>query len=142
MDRKFEIDDIIEIDGQIGQVKKIGFRSVELFKNNKFIVVPNKLFTTKSFVNYTQRGFYKVKFTIKLPNDDTLNEKLDVLDEIIKNNNYVLDNPGHSIFITGMSAFGMEILVKFFLINPLDDNIAVSEILNEFRNRFDFKYDF
>ncbi|WP_455645905.1 mechanosensitive ion channel family protein [Methanosphaera sp.] len=142
IDRKFEVGDVLEIDGQLGKVTKIGFRYVELFKCNKLTIVPNKLFTTKNFVNYTKTGFYLMYVTIKLPNDDDLDNKLKILSQIIEENEHIVDRNEYRVLIKGMSAFGVEILLKLPLDDALRDDDIVSEILGEFRKSVDFDYGF
>ena len=54
IEKKFQVDDMIEIDNQKGQVDKIGLKAVQLRSKAGLIIIPNILFSTKPFVNYTR----------------------------------------------------------------------------------------
>jgi small conductance mechanosensitive channel len=76
LEKKFKVGDLIEIDGQMGRVIKIGIKSVELEYKTKYISIPNVVFSTKSLVNYTKYGVYPETFQINLRNDYDFEEKI------------------------------------------------------------------
>ncbi|MDD6285626.1 MAG: mechanosensitive ion channel family protein [Methanosphaera sp.] len=139
VEKRFEVEDMIEINGHKGQVKKIGFKSVQLFSNNQLTVIPNVLFTTTPFKNYTKTGFYIVPFTIQIVNKSDLDEVIKEISEILDNSDLILKNPSYSIFVKSIGTSGVEIVIKVPISNPLDDTMVVSELLKEFKRKIIFE---
>ena len=139
VEKRFEVEDMIEINGHKGQVKKIGFKSVQLFSNNQLTVIPNVLFTTTPFKNYTKTGFYIVPFTIQIVNKSDLDEVIKENSEILDNSDLILKNPSYSIFVKSIGTSGVEIVIKVPISNPMDDTMVVSELLKEFKRKIIFE---
>ncbi len=139
VEKRFEVEDMIEINGHKGQVKKIGFKSVQLFSNNQLTVIPNVLFTTTPFKNYTKTGFYIVPFTIQIVNKSDLDEVIKEISEILDNSDLILKNPSYSIFVKSIGTSGVEIVIKVPISNPMDDTMVVSELLKEFKRKIIFE---
>lgn len=139
VEKRFQVGDVIEIDGKRGQVKKIGFKSVQLFSRNEYTVIPNILFTTKSFVNFTKTGYYIVPFTIYLLNSYDIDEKLSEIEKILDNSDLILKDPKYSIFVKSITTSGVEVLIKVPVANPLDDSKVVSDLIREFKRNIEFE---
>ncbi|RAP45818.1 mechanosensitive ion channel family protein [uncultured Methanosphaera sp.] len=139
VEKRFEVEDMIEINGHKGQVKKIGFKSVQLFSNNQLTVIPNVLFTTTPFKNYTKTGFYIVPFTIQIVNKSDLDKVIKEISEILDNSDLILKNPSYNIFVKSIGTSGVEIVIKVPISNPLDDTMVVSELLKEFKRKIIFE---
>ncbi len=136
---KFKKEDIIEIDGQKGQVVNIGFKSVTLKTSNELKVIPNILFTTKAFVNYTTNGFYMVPFNINFRNSYDINERIDKIRDILSDCDLVLDEPESKIYVKDITTAGVELQIKVPIDNPLDDSKVVSQLLIKFKDEMLFE---
>jgi len=97
LEKRFVIGDMIEIDGHKGQVKKIGFKSVELLYKKTYTVVPNVLFTTKPFVNHTRNGYYAIFFDVRILNKYDLDEKISQLEKVLDSSALILKDPKYLI---------------------------------------------
>ena len=139
IEKKFQVDDMIEIDNQKGQVDKIGLKAVQLRSNAGLIIIPNILFSTKPFVNYTRNGYYIESFTVFLKNDYILDEKIEQMTQILEKSTLILKDPKYKIFVKNMTEEGVEVLVKVAVDNPLDDSYIISELMKEFKRKIEIE---
>ena len=114
-------------------------KTVQLFSNNQLTVIPNVLFTTTPFKNYTKTGFYIVPFTIQIVNKSDLDKVIKEISEILDNSDLILKNPSYNIFVKSIGTSGVEIVIKVPISNPLDDTMVVSELLKEFKRKIIFE---
>lgn len=139
IEKKFQVDDMIEIDNQKGQVDKIGLKAVQLRSKAGLIIIPNILFSTKPFVNYTRNGYYIESFTVFLKNEYILDEKIEQMTQILEKSTLILKDPKYKIFVKNMTEEGVEVLVKVAVDNPLDDSYIISELMKEFKRKIEIE---
>lgn len=133
LEKRFVIGDMIEIDGHKGQVKKIGFKSVELLYKKTYMVVPNVLFTTKPFINHTRNGAYAIFFDVRILNKYNLDEKLSQLEKIMDNSSLILKDPKYVLIIKNITTTGVDVTVKSYIADPLDDTKIRSELIKKIK---------
>ena len=94
-ERSVDVNDVLNIDGLIGRVKKIGVRASQIeTRDNITVVVPNSKLVTQNVVNWSHEDS-KVRFSVTVPvpyATDTGTVK-EILLTIAKQNTYVLDSP-------------------------------------------------
>jgi small-conductance mechanosensitive channel len=94
-ERSVEIEDVVEVDGLIGSVKKIGLRtSIVESRDNLSVIVPNSKLVTNNVINWSHNDD-KVRFNVNVGvayGSDTQKVK-ELLLEVAKENIYVLDYP-------------------------------------------------
>lgn len=133
LEKRFVVGDMIEIDGHKGQVKKIGFKSVELLYKKKYMVIPNVLFTTKPFINHTRNGSYAVYFDVKILNRYNLDEKISELDKILDESDLILKEPKYLIMIKNITTSGVDVKVKVYIEDPAQDTKVVSALIKKIK---------
>lgn len=133
LEKRFVIGDMIEIDGHKGQVKKIGFKSVELLYKKTYMVIPNVLFTTKPFVNHTRNGYYAIFFDVRILNKYDLDEKISQLEKILDNSPLILKEPKYLIKIKNITTTGVDVTVKSYIKNPNDDNKVIAALIKKIK---------
>ena len=94
-ERSVEVEDVVEVDGLIGIVKKIGLRaSLIETRDNVSVIVPNSKLVTNNVINWSHFDD-KVRFNINVGvayGSDTQKVK-DLLIKVAANNQSVLDYP-------------------------------------------------
>lgn len=133
LEKRFVIGDMIEIDGHKGQVKKIGFKSVELLYKKKYLVIPNVLFTTKPFINHTRNGYYAIFFDVRILNKYDLDEKISQLEHILDNSSLILKDPKYLIKIKNITTTGVDVTIKAYINDPNDDNKVIAELIKKIK---------
>ena len=135
LDKKIRVGDLIEIDGKMGKVIRIGFKSVDLTYKSKYISIPNVVFSTKPFLNYTRYGVYAEIFTINFRNDYDFENKIHELEDILDNNELILKEPKYLILPMNITPYGVDVTVKFFIRDPLKNNIIKGQIIREIKEK-------
>lgn len=134
LEKNFVVGDVIGIDGQVGQVVKIGFKSVSLYMRKQVIVIPNILFTTKPFINYTRDGTYRVTFDIYLLNKYDLDEKLKEIAAVLEKSDLIVDNPKFQLEPTAITTHGVQVVVKVYIENPLKNTWVRAKLISQIKS--------
>ena len=76
MEKRFQIGDVIKVPGHTeGVVEQIGFRSTLIRKfNSTPITIPNYIFAEAPILNYTNRNYRRINWTIGLEYSSTLDQ--------------------------------------------------------------------
>lgn len=133
LEKRFVVGDVIQIDGHMGQVENIGLKFVELHYKRKYTTIPNVVFTTKPYINYTKEGYFPVLFDVNILNKYDLDEKIGQLEKILDNCDLILDEPHYLIKLTNIKTTGVEILLKVYIENPADEVKVRNEIIRSIK---------
>lgn len=138
-ERGIEVGEVLEIDGKIGSLKKIGLRtSVIESRDNVTIIVPNSKLVVNNVINWSHYDD-KVRFTVKVGvayGTDTAVVKK-ILLETAKEHSFVLKFPSPTVRFTdfGNSSLDFELLFyskNFTIIEDIKSDIRF-EIDRKFR---------
>jgi len=104
MEKRFQIGDVIKVPGHTeGVVEQIGFRSTLIRKfDSTPITIPNYIFAEAPILNYTNRVFRRINWTIGLEYNSTLEQIKKFTDNIslylLKNDNFMV-NENYNSFV-------------------------------------------
>ena len=104
LEKRFELNDVIEVPGHaIGTVEEIGFRSTLIRQfDSTPISIPNYVFSDTSIVNYSDRKYRQIKWTIGLTYETSINQLKKVCQQIENyisiNNNFII-NDEYKLFV-------------------------------------------
>ena len=102
--RPFNVGDFIETTEHSGVVEKISiFYTYLVTFDNKQILIPNGILTDSSIVNYSSKEIRRVDLTFSLSYEEDVIRVKNVLINILKNNELVLEEPE---FFVGISMHG------------------------------------
>lgn len=137
LDLPFVVGDNIQLDKVSGDVEKIGFRSTGIRTGDgSLISVPNRLLTAQALENQTKRKFMRVKYTVKLESDTSI----DIIKKIVQEINQATHSQEFSYKsdpgITRFGGFGensLDILVIY--------NIATndSKVFNQVKEQVNYQ---
>ena len=104
MEKRFQLGDVIEVPGHaMGTVEHIGFRSTLIRQfDTTAISLPNYMFSDSAILNYSQRKYRRIKWTVGLTYDTSIeNLKLicQSIEEYINNNNDFIVNEEYQLFV-------------------------------------------
>ena len=104
LEKRFEINDIIEVPGHAtGTVEHIGFRSTIIRQfDSTPISIPNYVFSDTSIVNFSERRYRQIKWTIGLTYDTSIKQLKDIcqsIDASIRSNNDFIVNESYKLFV-------------------------------------------
>lgn len=104
LERRFELNDMIEVPGHaIGTVEHIGFRSTLIRKfDSTPISIPNYVFSDTSIINFSDRKYRRINWTIGLTYDTSIKQLRDIchsINSIINTNNDFIVNDTYQSFV-------------------------------------------
>lgn len=134
-ERSTSVGDVLEFDGTIGTVKKIGLRASTLeTRDNVSIVVPNHLLVNEKVKNWNHYND-KVRFTIDIGvaygSDTTLVKTL--LMSAVENNPYVIKYPAPFVRFRNFGESSLDFSLFFFSRNYL----VIEDIKSDIRLEID-----
>ena len=119
VEKRFKMGDWIQVEGVIeGVVEKIGFRSTTIRKFDKSLaIIPNFQFAENAVVNFSQTTNWRIRWSITLQYNTTVDQLKKVRDEIEKYINKSEDfniNLGVAVRIEKFSDSSIDLLVRCF----------------------------
>ena len=104
LEKRFQLGDVIEVPGYAtGTVEYIGFRSTMIRQfDTTSISLPNYVFSDTAILNYSDRHYRRIKWTIGLTYESSTEQLKNICYEIesyIKNNNDFIVNEKYQLFI-------------------------------------------
>lgn len=102
--RPIDIDEVVEVSGQVGKVSGIGLMSTVLMTpDNRIITIPNKLVWGSIIVNYTRMPTRRVDVDIGIAYGTDLDRAIKLAMNLLKNHPKVLDDPEPGVVITALA---------------------------------------
>ena len=119
VEKRFKMGDWIQVEGVIeGVVEKIGFRSTTIRKFDKSLaIIPNFQFAENAVVNFSQTTNWRIRWSITLQYNTTVDQLKKVREEIEKYINKSEDfniNLGVAVRIEKFSDSSIDLLVRCF----------------------------
>ena len=131
IDKSVLVGDIIQVDGQIGQVENIKLRTTRaVTRENKVLIIPNHKFLTSILFNFTENGIITkeiVEIGVAYKSDPKQIKSL--LLEIAKSHEKVLSNPAPFVLFDD---FGESALI-FQLYVSVDSSFAANLVKSDLR---------
>lgn len=148
-EKPFVVGDLIEVNGIMGSVEKVGFRSTRLRTVDKtFVTLPNKMLMENPINNLTERTFRRVKMVIGVTYDATEEQMRGICTAVIK---FLNDSPetteDHTVHFDGFGPSSKDLMVIYqlkdvawttFLKNKENINYAIMRIVKEHGADFAF----
>lgn len=137
-ERGVEIEDVVEVDGLVGKVKRIGLRtSIVETRDNVSVIVPNSKLVTNSVVNWSHSD-HKVRFKISVGvayGSDTEKVK-ELLLKVAKENVYVLEFPSSLVRFINFGNSSLDFELLFWSKNLL----IIEDIKSDLRFKIDKEF--
>ena len=104
MEKRFQLGDVIEVPGHaIGTVEHIGFRSTLIRQfDTTSISLPNYMFSDSAILNYSQRKYRRINWTVGLTYDtatENLKKICHLIEDHIRNNKDFIVNDEYQVFV-------------------------------------------
>ena len=104
LEKRFELNDVVEVPGHaMGTVEQIGFRSTLIRQfDSTPISIPNYVFSDTSIVNFSDRKYRQIKWTIGLTYETSINQLKKISQQIesyISNSDNFIINDNYKLFV-------------------------------------------
>lgn len=141
-DKSVRVGDVIEISNQKGKVVKMGFRITTLLTYDKRIIkVPNTIFSSSPYINYTASETRRVDLNITLPSKFELEKTIKALEDTALTCEDVLKKPKPKVIVKELSDVGVKLKLCTWINDPWRvsssrSNLArkVNEVLTEMQS--------
>lgn len=117
--KSFKVGDIIEVSDHSGTVTQVGFRMTTLTTmDNKVINIPNSLFSTDIYLNYTTLDKRVVELPVTIPLEFDLDQTIESIEDKASSLRWALKLPKPKVVVNEISEFGVKATVSVWSDNP------------------------
>ncbi|MGY5354822.1 mechanosensitive ion channel family protein [Wenyingzhuangia sp. IMCC45467] len=125
-----KVGDILEVDGDVVQIKSIGLRTSKAI--NRFdisVIIPNSLITTNKVVNWSHHGTTTI-FTVKVgvAYGSDVEQVIDILKECARKHPEVIRKQDTNVRFTDFGASSLDFMIIFYTANIFGVEKIKSEI--------------
>lgn len=116
IERPIQVGDIIEIGSNTGRVKEIGIRSSRIVTpDGAEVIIPNGDMLSQKLTNWTLNNMHmRVEATIKLSDSAGLGRAKEIITEILKSSEGIMQNPEPQILYNNITQSGAELQILFW----------------------------
>ena len=112
----FQTGDLIEIEGILGYVEKLTFRSTSLIKTDgTYVQIPNSTVYKSNIFNYTSNPGHREDFVIGIGYDDQISLAQEMAMEILKEHPAVLNSPEPLVLVDSLGASVVNLKIYFWI---------------------------
>jgi MscS family membrane protein len=116
-DKPFVLNDWVQIDREIGQIKEIGLRSTRIMTtNNTRLIIPNSKLVNNKVENLTTAPGRRIELFIPLEYESTpqqLETALNLIEQIIRNHPNTLDDV--AVLFRNFENFAFNVRIRYFV---------------------------
>ncbi|MGM0378186.1 MAG: mechanosensitive ion channel family protein [Bacillota bacterium] len=115
--RPFKIDDLIDVNNNLGKVDSIGIFYTKLMTlDNKLVVVPNSMIINNTLTNYSNNDTRRIEVTVGVAYGTDVDYVKEIIREIVQSNEMLLAEPepiiGLADFASSSINFDIKVYVK------------------------------
>ena len=138
VDQSVHVNDIIEVDGQIGKVENIKLRTTRaVTRENKVLIIPNHKFMTSILFNWTENGVITKEFVeIGVSYNSDAKQVTSILLDIANKHKSILSNPEPIIIFNDFGDNAIIFQLYFALNSSFASNIVKSDLRYEIFEEF------
>ena len=136
--RPFRIDDVIEVNGHLGVVKKVTARATTLVDfDGNHIQIPNATVYKNTIKNLTANPKMRGSFTLGIGYDNDTKSAQQLALTIIGNQNAVLNDPTPQVLINDLGSATLNFTI-YFWVNSEEHSVlkVASQLMRELVNEF------
>jgi len=118
-DKSVRVGDVIEINGKKGKVVKLGFRITTLLTYDKRLIkVPNSIFSSNPYINYTASKIRRVDLNITVPYELELENVIKKLEDTALTCEDALKKPIPKVIVKELSDMGVKLKLCIWINDP------------------------
>lgn len=138
VDQSVHVNDIIEVDGQIGKVENIKLRTTRaVTRENKVLIIPNHKFLTSILFNWTENGVITKEYIeVGVSYNSDVNQVTAILLDIADQHNSILKDPAPKVIFNDFGDSALVFQLYFALSSSFVSNVVKSELRYEIIEKF------
>src|SRR5690606_33039413 len=137
-DKPFKIGDWIEVDGELGQVTRVTFRSTRLTNlDNDVMVMPNTAMLSQRVINKSANDITRATVAVGVAYKESLDRVRQVLLGMFENDSRVLKNPEPIMEVRACAASSVDLMVHFWIRDEKYEDAMMWEYTERAKNVLD-----
>jgi small-conductance mechanosensitive channel len=138
VDQSVHVNDIIEVDGQIGKVENIKLRTTRaVTRENKVLIIPNHKFLTSILFNWTENGVITKEYVeVGVSYNSDVNQVTAILLNIADQHSSILKDPAPKVIFNDFGDSALVFQLYFALSSSFVSNVVKSELRYEIIEKF------
>ena len=138
VDQSVHVNDIIEVDGQIGKVENIKLRTTRaVTRENKVLIIPNHKFLTSILFNWTENGVITKEYIeVGVSYNSDVNQVTAILLDIADQHSSILKDPAPKVIFNDFGDSALVFQLYFALSSSFVSNVVKSELRYEIIEKF------
>ena len=131
LDSSVKVSDIIEVNGIVGRVTEIKFRTTTVItRDDKYIIIPNTDLTKNNLVNWTHENVTsRFEISVGVDYNSDVDKVIQLLIEVTENNKFVLKNPNPVVRFVEFADSSLNFKVLFWC----DEIFRIENIKSDIR---------
>ncbi|MDI9615297.1 mechanosensitive ion channel family protein [Methanothermobacter sp.] len=118
-DKSFRVGDTIEVAGQKGKVKRVGFRTTTIkTPDAKIVTVPNSTFSKTAYVNYSAEESRRVELRVNLDYDVDIEKFESEVKDVLMGVPGILKDPEPGLIVLEFTDTGIKAKVTAWVPDP------------------------
>ncbi|MEM9687364.1 MAG: mechanosensitive ion channel domain-containing protein, partial [Bacteroidota bacterium] len=111
--RPFKIGDLVEAQGELGNVKEIQiFTTTLVTPDNKTAIIPNGALSNGNIVNYSAEGKIRVDLIVGISYGSDIKKAREVLMTVMEEDDKVLADPAPGVFVAELADSAVNLAVR------------------------------
>jgi small conductance mechanosensitive channel len=128
-DRPFVIGDLVEVDGQYGQVERITLRSTRVVTvDGKMLAVPNTSIVNTTVTSYTNYPNLRVNIDVAVAVSENIERVRKIILDLVKDDPEYLDDPAPRVVVTALNDYNVALQFQVWLDHERDHVIRRFEL--------------
>ncbi len=131
LDKSMQIGDVISVDKHYGVVQQLCARYMVLAKlDSTHVIIPNETLITTAVVNHSltdHKGRVQIELAVSV--DSPLEQALQLMQEVAKQHERVLQTPNPAARIKGFSEHGVELTLTVWVLDPESGVLSLQSAL-------------
>jgi small conductance mechanosensitive channel len=137
-DKPFKVGDWIEIDGALGQVKRVTFRSTRLSNlDNDMVVIPNTVVLSQKFTNKTTNQITRASVPIGIAYKESIDKAREVLLGTTRNDKRIVSQPPPLVEVRACGASSVDLMLHFWIKEEAYEDAMIWEYLEKSKKALD-----
>jgi small conductance mechanosensitive channel len=137
-DKPFKIGDWIEVDGELGQVTRVTFRSTRLTNlDNDVVILPNTTMLSQRVINKSANEVTRATVPIGVAYKESLDRVRDVLLSMFEGDPRVVKHPEPIMEVRACGASSVDLMVHFWIREERYEDAMIWEYLEKAKKALD-----
>lgn len=135
--KPFKVGDVVEAQGQTGEVKEIQiFNTILLTVDHKTVILPNGPLSNGTIVNITRYGSIRLDVAVTVSIENDIKKVKQIITNVLVSNTKVLQNPQAGIFVGSVVDGAVPINIKPYC-SPENSAGLTSELYHDLKEAFE-----